>query len=92
MKVNAFYLLVWEEKKQKLYELSHIDEKGQRIFMALKGKLVVENRFIGNHMVCMKNNVMCYLGDKNDDHQYYKLDMLSFEKNYNQCKVNCALF
>ena len=80
------------KKKQKLYELSHIDEKGQRIFMLLKGKLAVENRFIGNHMVCMKNNVMCYLGDKNDDHSYYKLDMIYFEKSNSQCKVNCAIF
>lgn len=80
------------QKKQKFYEMSYIDEKGQKVQMVLRGKLAAENKFLGNHMVCMKNHYLCYLIDKNEDSTYYKLDLVSNEKSMVFCKINCSIF
>ena len=80
------------KKKQKLYEMSYIDEKGQKIFFNMRGKLAFENKSLGNSMFCMKNHILCYFTDKNEDFGYYRLDMNNNEKTLINCKINCVLF
>ena len=87
---KSFVLIGVGKKKQKMYEIGYIDEKGQQIQFLFRGK-IGNQTYIGNHMVCMKHHMLCYLTDKNED-TYYKLDMVSNERSLGPCNLNCRIF
>lgn len=79
------------KKKQKVFEIHYIDHKGQKLFIKYRTKLNFEGKFIGNHMVCLRNNILYYWGEQKNDN-FFRVDVGNNEKIYTNCKIKCVLF